>query len=124
MVNKMEVIQYLKKIYGPKMNEREQKSIKGTLIDFLDIIIFSIFIFLSIHFIITYLFIIFFISSDSANLNEVIEKLTDIIEDQATSNDTLTMTNSTKDFQSTIDNYCEDISKTENDLYHFNLFEL
>ena len=46
MVNKMEVVQYLKKIYGPKMNEREQKSIKGTLIDFLDTMIFSIFFFI------------------------------------------------------------------------------
>ena len=54
----------------------------------------------------------------------VIETLSDIIEEKMTSNDTLTMTNSTKDIQSTIDNYCEDISKTENDLYHFNLFEL
>ena len=35
MVNKMEVVNYLKKIYGPKTSEREQKSFKR--LEFLNI---------------------------------------------------------------------------------------
>ena len=55
MVNKMEVVQYLKKIYGPKTSERKQKSIKGTLIDFLDAMIFSIFFIYSFYYYISFL---------------------------------------------------------------------
>ena len=123
MVNKMEVVKYLRTIYGPKTTEREQKSIKGKIIN-------------SLHF--QHVLTIFIIQEnvldkncdyqifcvlDNTNINEVIEILTEMVEEEP-SNGTLIAANHTTNIQSTINNYCNEKSKTENDLYHYNLFKL
>lgn len=61
---------------------------------------------------------------DPEKLTNVIESLLDTVEENAASNDTSIASNFTEEIQSTLNNYCQEMSSTENDLYHFKLFEL
>ena len=120
MVNKMEVVNYLKKIYGPKTSEREQKSLKGKLVDTHDwIVTLSICNLIWRMFFYLKLYVL-----DPENLANVIESLLDTVEENAASNDTSITSNFTEEIQSTVNNYCQEMSSTKNDLYHFKLFEL
>ena len=53
---------------------------------------------------------------DPTNLKNVIELLVDMVEENAALNDTSIPSNFTEEIQSTLKNYCQEMSRTENDL--------